>query len=49
MAILVLFYALVALLSLGMVTMGRWVSVAGVLLFCLDAWAFYEFLEALKR
>lgn len=49
MAIIVLFYAIVALLSLGMVAMGRWVAVAGVLLLFVDGWAFYEFLEALKR
>jgi hypothetical protein len=49
MAILVLFYAVVAVLSLGMMVMGRWLTVAGVLLFLLDGWAFWEFLEVLKR
>ena len=49
MAILVLFYALVALLSLGLITMGRWYSLLGVVLFAFDGWAFWVFLEALKR
>lgn len=49
MGILVLFYVAVALLSLGVVTLGRWWIPLGIAMFCLNAWAFWEFLEVLKR
>lgn len=49
MAILVIFYVVVALLSLGMITLRRWWTILGITLFCLNGWAFWNFLEVLKR
>lgn len=49
MAILVLFYIAVALLSLGMMTLRRWWTLLGIVLFCLNGWAFWNFLELFKR
>lgn len=49
MALIVLFYVLVALMSLGLIALGRWYVILGVVLFLLNGWAFWVFLEALKR
>lgn len=49
MTLIVLFHVLVALVSLGIITLRRWWILLGAPLFILNGWAFLFFLEHLKR